>query len=89
MKTILKTFPDGEQGLSVAFGLLFSLCCISIFFVFFFFSFTLKENVSPVFACVSAFDRTFSPAGLISLGIRMFTLHRKRLCIIGLCLRAS
>ena len=89
MKTILKTFPDGEQGLSVAFSLLFSLCCISVFFVFFFFSFTLRENVSPVFACVSVFDRPFSPAGLISLGITMFTLHRKRLCIIGLCLCAS
>ena len=87
MKTILPTFPDGKQGLSVAFSLLFSLCCISGFF-FFFFSFTLKENVYPVFACVSVFYRPFSPAGLISLGIRMFTLHRKRLCIIGLCLCA-
>lgn len=84
MKTILQTFPDREQGLSVAFSLLFSLCCISVFF-----SFTLKENVSSVFACVSVFDRPFSPAGLISLGIRKFTLHRKRLCIIGLCLCAS
>ena len=89
MKTILQTFPDREQGLSVAFSLLFSLCCISVFFCFFFFSFTLKENVSSVFACVSVFDRPFSPAGLISLGIRKFTLHRKRLCIIGLCLCAS
>ena len=49
MKTILKTFPDGEQGLSVAFSLLFSLCCISVFFFFvFFFIYAKRKRISRV-----------------------------------------
>ena len=41
---------------SVSFGLLFSLCCISVFVLFCFFIYA-KENASPVFACVSFFGR--------------------------------
>ena len=50
MKTILKTFPDGEQGLSVAFSLLFSLCCTSVFF-FFFFIYAKRKRISRVRLC--------------------------------------
>lgn len=44
-----------------------------------------------MFACVSVFDRPCSawPARLISLGIKMFTLHGTRFRITGLCLCAS
>ena len=49
MKTILPTFPDGEQGLSVALSLLFSLCCISGFF--FFFIYAKRKCISRVRLC--------------------------------------
>ena len=47
MKTIFRTFPDGEQGLSVALSLPFSLCCISVFFIY-----ANRKRISRVRLCL-------------------------------------
>lgn len=85
MKTILKTFPDGEQGLSVSFG----LCPFQSVLHLRFFIYANRKRISRVFACVSVFDRPCSPAGLVSLGIRIFSLHGTRFRITGLFSRCA
>ena len=73
-----------RSWLSVSFGLLFILCCTSFFFYF-----TLKKTHLPCSLVFPSLVDFRSPAGLISLGIRMFTLHGTLFRITGLCLCAS
>ena len=85
MKTIFRTFPDGEQGLDYQFPLVSSSVCVASPF----FLFTLKKTHLPCSRVFPSLVDFCSPAGLISLGIRMFTLHGTLFRITGLCLCAS
>ena len=57
-----------------------SVCCISVFFIY------ANKTYLP---CSPMRPSWIDLVHQISLGITMFTLHRMRFCIIGLCLCAS
>lgn len=73
-----------RSGLSVSLGHLVSLYCI-----FFLLLFTLKKTHLPCSLVFPSLVDFCSPAGLISVGIRMFTFHGTRFRITGLCFRCA